>query len=136
MLRAVALALLLGLVGVQAVALARGSGTGVIVTPGATSVPLRAAAEGSPLEPDFLAHMTADDVARGVYGLAAVEGVLALSSAQRGSIGPFVGEGAALRARLGELRMARRAAREAWLVDGTELSAGLGRARVAVLVRR
>ena len=72
------------------------------------------------LEPSFAAHMTTDDVARGVYALAAEAGPVALTAEQRVTIHPLLVEGAALRARLGDLREARRAAR-ARLITRVEL---------------
>lgn len=83
----------------------------------------------------FLAHMTSDDVARGVYGLAAETGEVALTEAQRATIRPLLVEGADLRARLGELRAARRAAREAWLTAGGGMVEAVGAERARAVTR-
>lgn len=74
------------------------------------------------LESSFAAHMTTDDVARGVYALSgrASSDAVALTPEQRAAIHPLLVEGAALRARLGNLREARRAAR-ARLITRVEL---------------
>lgn len=115
---------------------ARGAGgPGVVVAAADTRVALPEAA-GDGVEPAFLAHMTADDVARGVYGLAEVDGAVALTADQRARIRPMLEEGAALRARLGALRAERRAARDAWVAGGATLAATLGpdRARAAAQV--
>jgi hypothetical protein len=69
------------------------------------------------IEASFAAHMTTDDVARGVYGLAAEQGAVALTAEQRASIRPLLVEGAALREELGALREARRAARARLVAD-------------------
>lgn len=136
-LRAVATLLVLALVGVEGALLMQGArargGPGIVVAPADTRVPAPAIADTRSIEPAFLAHMTADDVARGVYALAAQEGAVALTDAQRGTIGPLLREGAELRARLGGLRGARRGAREAWMIDGTGLVAALGPDRTALL---
>jgi hypothetical protein len=139
--RAVSTGLVLALVGAEGVLLVqRGlptAGPGVVIAPGDTRVArrvfeARASVAETSIEPAFLAHMTADDVARGVYALAAVEGTVALTDPQRATIGPLLREGADLRARLGELRGQRRAAREAWMVDGAGIAGALGPDRSAL----
>ncbi len=125
-LRVAALIVALAVCAVEATLLAGQAGPGVVVAPPATRVTAPAATPApeatDAIEPSFLAHMTADDVARGVYALAAAEGPVALTTDQRARIRPLLEEGAALRARLGELRTERRRAREAWLVTGTQLA--------------
>jgi hypothetical protein len=138
--RAVPALLLLALCLVEAGALARPAGPGVVVTADmSTSRPVPGPEEpalaADPTSPTFLAHMTADDVARGVYGLGAETGAVALSPAQRGAIAPLLRDGAALRTRLGELRMERRTAREAWEADGARIVAVLGPARAEQAAR-
>lgn len=92
----------------------------IVVEPALTSTDPQPVGTG--LESAFTAHMTADDVARGIYALAAPDAPLPLTAEQRATIGPLLQEGATLRARLGELRMTRRAKREAWLTTGTALA--------------
>ncbi|MDP2310249.1 MAG: hypothetical protein Q8P18_29810 [Pseudomonadota bacterium] len=140
-LSAVSAVLLLALVGVEGAFLVQRGHPGVVVTPSDTRVPAAAPSAGArrdfgDIEPAFLGHMTADDVARGVYALAAQQGALALTDAQRVTMTPLLREGADLRARLGVLRTERRAAREAWMVHGTGLVSALGPDRVAQAAAR
>ncbi len=108
------------------------AGPGVVIAPAVTRVAAFAPVAETRVEPGFLAHMTADDIARGVYALAAVEGAVALTDPQRATIGPLLREGADLRARLGELRGRRRAAREAWMIHGAGIVSALGPDRSAL----
>jgi hypothetical protein len=88
-----------------------------------TRAPIEAPAytEGpSGLEPGFLAHMTPDDVARGVWALADERGAVALTAEQRAALAPLIAEGAATRERLGLLRAERQAEESAWLVATAE----------------
>lgn len=76
---------------------------------------LDAAPEG--IEAEFAAHMTWDDVARGVWGLGAETGAVALDAAQREAILPLLREAQASRAALGEKRAVRAAVRLSLVAD-------------------
>lgn len=116
--RGVVVVLLAGLVLVEARLLL--GGRAVVVEPVSTAT--EPAAVGADLESAFTAHMTADDVARGIYGLSAPGAPLPLTAEQRAAVAPLLEDGARLRAQLGELRMKRRERREAWLVTGAALA--------------
>ncbi|MFZ5477117.1 MAG: hypothetical protein ACOZNI_10110 [Myxococcota bacterium] len=74
----------------------------------------------SALEPAFLARMTPDDVARGVWGLAGERGELALTADQRAALAPLLARGAETRAALGTLRARRGEAEAAMLAAAAE----------------
>lgn len=115
----------------EALALSVARPPGIVVT-----VPDMRAIPNAPmtsLEASFLSSMTADDVARGVLGLADEAGPVALTPEQRARLAPALAEGAATRAVLGDLREFRRAARAAWATDGADIAALLGPHRVAAL---
>ncbi|MDP2313313.1 MAG: hypothetical protein Q8P41_10440, partial [Pseudomonadota bacterium] len=95
-LRATAALLALALCGAEARLLTRSARPGVVVTAVDTTVAPPVASAVGTLEPAFLAHMTADDVARGVYALAAAEGAVALTTDQKAAIAPALREGAEL----------------------------------------
>lgn len=109
------LLVLLGLVVAVEARLLLDRGPAVLLVAPDTAVPTAPVAPE--LESAFTAHMTADDVARGIYALAAPGTPLPLSETQAATIGPLLTEGAALREQLGELRMARRAHRDAYVAD-------------------
>jgi hypothetical protein len=141
MVRIVAAVLLAALCLVLGHALLTPASTRVVVTPPTSTtvapapvVPIAGLDDAAAAE--FLAHMTADDVARGVYALAGDAGAATLTDAQRDAIAPLLKEGASLRAELGELRMARRAARESWQADVASMATTLGRDRARALPPR
>lgn len=87
---------------------------------------------------DFAAHMTPDDVARGVWALADggdAAGVAALTPDQRAALAPLMRDGQAQRARVSALRAKRQAAESAWLASGAALAAALGPARAQAVAR-
>jgi hypothetical protein len=97
----------------EAWALGVGRARPTVVTRPESSLP---AYTSGPGDAAFLAHVTADDVARGVWALAEERGELALSPEQRASLAPLLMEGAETRRRLGELRAARRVTAEALMI--------------------
>lgn len=127
-----------------------GEGGRPVVVGLATAEPPRAlfpaAAEASsPIRMAATAALTADDIARGVWALAAADGAESasregqgappLSDPQRATLGPLLATAARSRAALGERRMARRAAERALLADGVALVEALGPERVAPFLR-
>ncbi|MCB9745186.1 MAG: hypothetical protein H6740_21535 [Alphaproteobacteria bacterium] len=78
-------------------------------------------------DPGFTSRMTPDDVARGVQALAALPAGAPerLSPEQRAALAPLAAQGAALRQRLGELRMRRRAEELDWTRRSAEAASAL-----------
>lgn len=139
MVRFGALLLLLVLVAAETRALSAPVERAVIVARVRPAAQRYTAAEAAGVERDFLAAMTPDDVARGVWALtlpstsAAAPAVPALTDAQRASLAPLLRVGREKRHDVGELRSSRRAAETALLNDGAALVAVIGPERARAL---
>lgn len=105
---------LLLLIGIDGVLLARPGGGRTLVISAAPPIVRPAEAWDDPL-----AGLTADDVARGVWGLRRQE---ALTAQQQAALRPLMVQGAKQHAAIGAARMSAREAGEAWMVDQGELA--------------
>lgn len=120
-------------IGMGAALLLPGAGRPLLVGLPPAAPPPAAPAVDDPARAAILAELTADDVARGVWALAATTDGPALTAEQRARLAPEVATASQLRADLGERRTAQRTAERALLTDGVSLAEALGPARLARL---